>query len=73
MLQMSSIIIILLQSVFSGKVGSEMAHQLYKLQTLLLNMYEEKMLTPADPHSQVLKHTVSIYHSQIHVLVIRNK
>jgi len=41
------------QSVFGGKLGSEMAYQLYKLQTLLLNMYEQKMLTPADPHSPV--------------------
>lgn len=45
---------VLMSSVFSGKVGSEMAHQLYKLQTLLLNMYEEKMLTPADPQSQTV-------------------
>jgi hypothetical protein len=39
--------------MFGSKLGSEMAHQLYKLQTLLLNMYEEKMLTPADPNSAV--------------------
>ncbi|XP_052059919.1 engulfment and cell motility protein 1-like isoform X2 [Mytilus californianus] len=43
---------VLMSSVFGGKLGSEMAHQLYKLQTLLLNMYEEKMMTPADPNSQ---------------------
>ncbi|XP_071175885.1 engulfment and cell motility protein 1-like isoform X2 [Mytilus edulis] len=43
---------VLMTSVFGGKLGSEMAHQLYKLQTLLLNMYEEKMLTAADPNSQ---------------------
>ena len=41
----------LMSSMFGSKLGSEMAHQLYKLQTLLLNMYEEKMLTPADPNS----------------------
>lgn len=49
---------VLMSSVFGGKLGSEMAHQLYKLQTLLLNMYEEKMNTAADPNSQAVLKTI---------------
>lgn len=33
----------------SRTIGSEMGHQLYCLQTLMLNMYETRMNTPADP------------------------
>ncbi|XP_078337383.1 engulfment and cell motility protein 2-like isoform X3 [Crassostrea virginica] len=33
----------------SRSIGSEMGHQLYCLQTLMLNMYETRMNTPADP------------------------
>ncbi|XP_062571542.1 engulfment and cell motility protein 1-like isoform X3 [Saccostrea cucullata] len=39
------------QSVLNGSrsIGSEMGHQLYCLQTLMLNMHEARMNTPADP------------------------
>lgn len=37
----------------SRTIGSEMGHQLYCLQTLMLNMYETRMNTPADPDDPV--------------------
>ncbi|KAK3086881.1 hypothetical protein FSP39_024837 [Pinctada imbricata] len=39
-------------SVLSGSrsVGTEMGHQLYCLQTLMLNMHETKMNSPVNPH-----------------------
>ncbi|XP_046388664.1 engulfment and cell motility protein 1 [Ischnura elegans] len=36
----------------SGKVGTEMAHQLYVLQTLLFNLLEQRMNTKMDPQDQ---------------------
>ncbi|ESO83042.1 hypothetical protein LOTGIDRAFT_222972 [Lottia gigantea] len=38
-----------------SQMGQEMAHQLYVLQTLLLNLHEEKMNTPVDSHDQVTR------------------
>ncbi|XP_061162842.1 engulfment and cell motility protein 1-like isoform X2 [Saccostrea echinata] len=42
---------IIVTSVLNGSrtIGSEMGHQLYCLQTLMLNMHEARMNTPADP------------------------
>ncbi|XP_046738246.1 engulfment and cell motility protein 1 isoform X2 [Diprion similis] len=36
----------------TGQVGSEMAHQLYVLQTLLLGLLEQRMMTKMDPQDQ---------------------
>ncbi|XP_064079348.1 engulfment and cell motility protein 1-like [Macrobrachium nipponense] len=36
----------------TGSVGADMAHQLYVLQQLLLNQYEERMNTSMDPSDQ---------------------
>ncbi|CAG2203774.1 CED12 [Mytilus edulis] len=65
---------VLMTSVFGGKLGSEMAHQLYKLQTLLLNMYEEKMLTAADPNSQDSSHPAQdfVRHTPPGILALDN-
>lgn len=38
---------VVLQQIISGTVGTEMAHQLYVLQTLMMNMLETRMNTPA--------------------------
>ncbi|XP_076449909.1 engulfment and cell motility protein 1-like [Babylonia areolata] len=35
-------------------IGTAMAHQLYVLQVLLLNLHEERMKAPVDPHDQVI-------------------
>ena len=52
--------IFILQSVLGGtrSMGTEMAHQLYCLQTLLLNTHETKMNAPVDPNDPV---SVGIY------------
>jgi hypothetical protein len=44
------------QSVLNASqtVGSEMGHQLYCLQTLMLNMHEARMNTPADTEDPVI-------------------
>ncbi|KAL8580329.1 hypothetical protein ACOMHN_039540 [Nucella lapillus] len=35
-------------------IGTAMTHQLYVLQVLLLNLHEERMKAPVDPHDQVI-------------------
>ncbi|CAH1782758.1 unnamed protein product [Owenia fusiformis] len=49
-LQSKSFRNVILNSVIRGSttIGSDMAHQLYKLQSLLFNLLEEKMNTPID-------------------------
>ncbi|XP_041375844.1 engulfment and cell motility protein 1-like [Gigantopelta aegis] len=49
---------VILSHVIRGvhNVGNEMAHQLYVLQVLMMNLHEERMKLPVDPHDQhVLK------------------
>ncbi|XP_020298453.1 engulfment and cell motility protein 1 [Pseudomyrmex gracilis] len=36
----------------TGQVGTEMAHQLYVLQTLMLSLLEQRMMTKMDPQDQ---------------------
>ena len=36
----------------TGQVGAEMAHQLYVLQTLMLSLWEQRMMTKMDPQDQ---------------------
>ncbi|KAL3859447.1 hypothetical protein ACJMK2_009667 [Sinanodonta woodiana] len=45
---------VLITNVFGGhyNVGPEMAHQLYVLQTLLMNMYEARMNKPVNPQDE---------------------
>ena len=39
-------------------IGTAMAHQLYVLQVLLMNLHEERMKAPVDPHDQVKERRV---------------
>nr|KAG5713058.1 hypothetical protein BaRGS_021852 [Batillaria attramentaria] len=45
---------ILTQVIRQQNIGAAMAHQLYVLQVLLMNLHEERMKAPIDPHDQVI-------------------
>ncbi|XP_061421829.1 engulfment and cell motility protein 2-like isoform X2 [Lethenteron reissneri] len=51
---------VILNSVIRGQhiVGTEMAHQLYVLQVLSLNLLEERMMTKMDPQDQAQRDTL---------------
>ncbi|KAK7115042.1 engulfment and cell motility protein 1-like [Littorina saxatilis] len=45
---------ILTHVIRQQNIGTAMAHQLYVLQVLLMNLHEERMKAPVDPHDQVI-------------------
>lgn len=49
---------ILTNVIRQQNIGTAMAHQLYVLQVLLMNLHEEKMNTTLDPHDQVINREI---------------
>jgi len=63
---------VILQNIIqtsSGEVGSEMAHQLYVMQTLCFGLLEERMNTKMDPQDQDAHEKIKV---SIHLLFLLN-
>lgn len=49
---------ILTNVIRQQNIGTAMAHQLYVLQVLLMNLHEERMNGPVDPHDQIINREI---------------
>lgn len=70
--QVRNVILLNIIQTSSGQVGSEMAHQLYVMQTLCFGLLEEKMNTKMDPQDQDAHGNIKVSIIKISLIVIKN-